>query len=39
MDTLKQTLNLTKTSMVAAQGEKEKINMQTDAAKKWEYDY
>lgn len=39
METLKQTLNLTKTSMVAAQGEKEKINMQTDAAKKWEYDY
>lgn len=28
METLKQTLNLTKTSMVAAQGEKEKINMQ-----------
>lgn len=39
IETLKQTLNLTQTSMVAAQGEKEKINMQTDAAKKWEYDY
>lgn len=39
METLKQTLNLTQTSMVAAQGEKEKINMETDAAKKWEYDY
>lgn len=39
METLKNTLNLTATSLVAAQGEKEKINMQASAAAKWEYDY